>query len=193
MAEGASLVRISTSSMFAVSCEEAQMSCACCSGESSSPKAAWMPPCAFAELHDWIEPFVAIATRAPARSAETAAARPEAPLPITSTSKGPWPDIARILANSRHFRCLYVSRTDILRCRGWQRYGRCCRSRGCATEGGTQMRRFIVVVALALVVPAAASARPPGPVAPAPTPLPAAQAEALVAAPAAVPAGSETW
>ena len=29
------------------------------------------------------------ATRAPARSAETAAARPEAPLPITSTSKGP--------------------------------------------------------------------------------------------------------
>jgi hypothetical protein len=37
-------------------------------------------------LHDWSEPFVATATRAPARSAETAAARPEAPLPITSTS-----------------------------------------------------------------------------------------------------------
>jgi hypothetical protein len=53
--------------------------------------------------------------------------------------------------------------------------------------------RLIVVVALALVVPAAASARPPGPVAPAPTPLPEAQAEALVAAPAAVPAGSQTW
>ena len=46
-----------------------------------------MPPCAFAELHDWSEPFVAIATRAPAFSADTAAARPEAPLPITSTSK----------------------------------------------------------------------------------------------------------
>ena len=35
-----------------------------------------MPPCAFAELHDWSEPFVASATRAPARSADTAAARP---------------------------------------------------------------------------------------------------------------------
>ncbi len=46
-----------------------------------------MPPCAFAELHAWIEPFVASPTRAPARSAETAAASPEAPLPITSTSK----------------------------------------------------------------------------------------------------------
>ena len=31
-------------------------------------------------------PFVASATRAPARSAETAAASPEAPLPSTSTS-----------------------------------------------------------------------------------------------------------
>ena len=47
-----------------------------------------MPPCAFDELHACSEPFVATATRAPARSAETAAARPEAPLPITSTSKG---------------------------------------------------------------------------------------------------------
>src|SRR5436305_3680943 len=46
-----------------------------------------MPPCAFAELHDCSDPFVASATRAPARSAETAAASPEAPLPITSTSK----------------------------------------------------------------------------------------------------------
>ena len=53
------------------------------------------------------------------------------------------------------------------------------------------MRRLIVVVALALVVPAAASARPPGPAGPAP--LPEAQAEALVAAPASVPGGSETW
>ena len=55
------------------------------------------------------------------------------------------------------------------------------------------MRRLIVVAALALLVPAAASARPPGPAAPPPTPLPEAQAEALVAAPAAVPGGSETW
>ena len=46
-----------------------------------------MPPCAFEELHDWSEPFVATATRAPALDAETAAARPEAPLPMTSTSK----------------------------------------------------------------------------------------------------------
>ena len=57
------------------------------SGESSSPNAAWMPPCAFAELHAWSVVFVASATRAPACSAETAAASPEAPLPITSTSK----------------------------------------------------------------------------------------------------------
>ena len=34
---------------------------ACCSGESSSPKAAWMPPCALAELQAWSEPFVASA------------------------------------------------------------------------------------------------------------------------------------
>ena len=46
-----------------------------------------MPPCALAELQAWIEPFVARPTRAPARSAETAAASPEAPLPTTSTSK----------------------------------------------------------------------------------------------------------
>src|SRR5450432_2743388 len=46
-----------------------------------------MPPCALAELLACSEPLVASATRAPARSAETAAARPEAPLPITSTSK----------------------------------------------------------------------------------------------------------
>ena len=45
------------------------------------------PPCALAELQAWIEPFVARPTRAPARSADTAAASPEAPLPITSTSK----------------------------------------------------------------------------------------------------------
>ncbi len=46
-----------------------------------------MPPCAFEELFACSEPFVASATRAPERSAETAAASPEAPLPITSTSK----------------------------------------------------------------------------------------------------------
>ena len=75
-----------TSSMFAVSWELRQTSSACCSGESSSPKAAWMPPWAFAELQDWSEALAASATRAPARSAETAAASPEAPLPTTSTS-----------------------------------------------------------------------------------------------------------
>ena len=90
IAEGASEVSTSTSRMSAVSWLERQMSCACCSGESSAANAAWMPPCAFAELQDWIEPFVARATRAPFRSAETAAARPEAPLPITSTSKWPF-------------------------------------------------------------------------------------------------------
>ena len=63
------------------------MSSAWISGESSSPNEAWMPPCAFAELQDWSEPLVATATRAPERCAETAAASPEAPLPITSTSK----------------------------------------------------------------------------------------------------------
>ena len=46
-----------------------------------------MPPWALDELFACSEPFVASATRAPARSAETAAASPEAPLPITSTSK----------------------------------------------------------------------------------------------------------
>src|SRR5260221_2284046 len=54
-----------------------------------------MPPCAFAELHACSEPFVATATVAPARSAETAAARPDAPLPITSTSKERGAPIAR--------------------------------------------------------------------------------------------------
>ena len=83
----ASPVSTSTSRMSAVSCEERQTSCACCSGESSAPKEAWMPPWAFEELFACSEPFVASATRAPARSAETAAASPEAPLPITSTSK----------------------------------------------------------------------------------------------------------
>src|SRR5216117_547917 len=87
MADGASQVRISTSCRSAVSCEDFQTSSACCSGESSSPNAAWMPPCALAELQDLSAPFVASATRAPARWADTAAARPEAPLPTTSTSK----------------------------------------------------------------------------------------------------------
>ena len=45
-----------------------------------------MPPWAFAELQDWSDPFAATATRAPARSAETAALRPDAPLPTTSPS-----------------------------------------------------------------------------------------------------------
>ncbi len=63
------------------------MSSAWISGESSAPNAAWIPPWALAELHDWSEPLVASATRAPARSADTDAASPEAPLPITSTSK----------------------------------------------------------------------------------------------------------
>jgi hypothetical protein len=42
--------------MSAVSCELFQTSAACCSGESSAPNAAWIPPWAFAELHAWIEP-----------------------------------------------------------------------------------------------------------------------------------------
>ena len=117
IADGASLVSTSTSVMFAVSWLERQMSCACCSGESSSPNAAWMPPWAFAELQDWIEAFVARATRAPTRSAETAAASPEAPLPITSTSNEPLADIRRILANPRDFGDLYLAAPDILRCR----------------------------------------------------------------------------
>src|SRR5436190_17372765 len=87
MADGASDVKISTRRRSAVSCDDFQTSSACCSGESSSPNAAWMPPWAFAELQDCRAPLVATATRAPARCAETAAARPEAPLPITSTSK----------------------------------------------------------------------------------------------------------
>ena len=80
------VVRISTSLRSAVSCELAHTSAACCSGESSSSNAAWMPPCAFAELHDCSASFVTRATRAPAASALTAAARPEAPEPTTSTS-----------------------------------------------------------------------------------------------------------
>src|SRR5919198_3439907 len=87
MALGASVVRTSTSRRFAVSCELCQTSSACCSGVSSAPNAAWMPPCALAELHDCSAPFVTRPTRATPASAETAAARPEAPLPTTSTSK----------------------------------------------------------------------------------------------------------
>ena len=70
-----------------MSCEERITSSAWRSGESSAPKDAWMPPCAFEELFACSEPFVASPTRAPARSAATAAASPEAPLPTTSTSK----------------------------------------------------------------------------------------------------------
>ena len=58
------------------------------SGVSSSAKAAWIPPCAFEELFAWSVVLVATATRAPARSADTAAERPAAPLPMTSTSIG---------------------------------------------------------------------------------------------------------
>ena len=46
-----------------MSCDERKMSSACASGESSSANAAWMPPCAFAELFACSEPFVASATR----------------------------------------------------------------------------------------------------------------------------------
>src|SRR5213075_1269672 len=87
MAEGASEVSTSTRWRSAVSWEDFQTSSACCSGESSSPNAAWIPPCALAELQDWSAPLVATATRAPALWADTAAASPDAPLPITSTSK----------------------------------------------------------------------------------------------------------
>src|ERR1700704_4889256 len=104
MAERASPVRTSTSDLSAVSCEEVQMSTPCCSGESSAPKEAWMPPWALEEFFACSEPFVASATRAPARSAETAAASPEAPLPITSTSKEesatthrPYHDLANLM------------------------------------------------------------------------------------------------
>ena len=85
----------------AVSCEERQTSSACCSGESSAPKAAWIPPWALEELFACSEPFVATATRAPARSAETAAARPEAPLPTTSTSNETSGGHARNLSQSQ--------------------------------------------------------------------------------------------
>ena len=87
MADGASLVRTSTRLGFAVSCELRMTSSAWISGESSSPNAAWMPPWAFAELQACRVVFVAMPTLAPAPSAETAAARPAAPLPTTSTSK----------------------------------------------------------------------------------------------------------
>src|SRR5205823_1509573 len=113
IAPGASLVSTSTSRRSAVSCELCQTSSACCSGESSSPKAAWIPPCAFAELQDWSAPFATRATRAPERSAETAAARPEAPLPTTSTSTSIGAPIARRLyqplSNPRDKNCLLHS------------------------------------------------------------------------------------
>ena len=71
-----------------MSCDERTTSSACSSGESSAPSAAWMPPCAFEELFACSVVLVATATLAPARSADTAAASPAAPLPITSTSMG---------------------------------------------------------------------------------------------------------
>src|SRR5690348_6171591 len=97
--------------MSAVSCELRQTSAACCAGESSEPTAAWIPPCALAELHDCTEPFVASATRAPLRRADTAAARPEAPLPTTSTSKEASSLTARVYPPSliHHMRIAYLS------------------------------------------------------------------------------------
>src|SRR3990172_2814967 len=74
-------------------------SCAWISGESSSPNAAWIPPCAFAELHACTVVFVARATRAPARSAAAAAASPEEPLPITSTSNEACIGTGRMIAH----------------------------------------------------------------------------------------------
>ena len=62
--------------MSAVSWELFQTSSAWISGESSSPNEAWMPPWAFAELHDWSEPLVATATRAPERSADDRSGEP---------------------------------------------------------------------------------------------------------------------
>src|SRR4029079_15570539 len=82
----------------AVSCELRMTSSAWISGESSGPNAAWMPPCAFAELHACNVVFVAMATQAPACTADVAAASPEAPLPITSPSKEPSRHTERILA-----------------------------------------------------------------------------------------------
>src|SRR5262245_7517168 len=112
MADGASDVRISTSPRSAVSWELAQTSAACCSGESSSPKAAWIPPCAFAELHDCSASFVTSATRAPAASALTAAARPEAPEPTTSTSYACAAVTTWSLTNSWNQRCLSFTHSE---------------------------------------------------------------------------------
>src|SRR5262245_22287858 len=64
-----------------------------------------MPPCAFAELHDCTASLATSPTRAPARSADTAAARPEAPLPTTSTSNASGAATRRLYhrtANYRH-------------------------------------------------------------------------------------------
>src|SRR6478609_5979200 len=75
-----------------------------------------MPPCALAELQDWSDPFVASATRAPACSAEAAAARPEAPLPITSTSKVAAATTRRwyqFSPNSSHYFALFRSRMEL--------------------------------------------------------------------------------
>ena len=85
-----------------MSCEERITSSACSSGESSSPNEAWIPPCAFDELFACSVVLVATATRAPARSAETAAARPAAPLPITSTSVRASRATAAILPDRSH-------------------------------------------------------------------------------------------
>src|SRR6476619_3551614 len=67
-----------------------------------------MPPCALAELQAWSVVFVAIATRAPVLDADTAAASPAAPLPITSTSSWPLPRMGRIVADGPYV-CHYRS------------------------------------------------------------------------------------
>src|SRR4029079_6526489 len=73
IALGASPVSTSTSLRSAVSCEDFHTYSAGCSGGYTSPTAAWIPPCAFAELHDCTASFATRPTRAPARSADTAA------------------------------------------------------------------------------------------------------------------------
>src|ERR1043166_3928309 len=69
-----------------------------------------MPPCAFEELFACREPLVASATFAPDRSADTPAARPEAPLPITSTSKdGTVAAIATTIPEISRFYALFTA------------------------------------------------------------------------------------
>ena len=66
MAAGASPVSAATRRRSAVSCELCITSSAWTDGASSSPSAAWMPPCALAVLDDARPSLVASSTRAPA-------------------------------------------------------------------------------------------------------------------------------